>query len=132
MVTRWLDNDAYGHINNVVYYEYFDTTVNAFLIEATRIDTRSLEQIGVVAETGCVFHSSLSFPEPLDIGLAVERLGRSSVTYRLGVFAQGSSYAAATGKFVHVYVDAQTRRPAEIPAMIRQVLEPLTRASVST
>jgi len=132
MVTRWLDNDAYGHINNVVYYEYFDTTVNAFLIEATGVDTRSLEQIGVVAETGCVFHSSLSFPEPLDIGLAVERLGRSSVTYRLGVFARGSNTAAATGKFVHVYVDAQTRRPSEIPELIRTVLEPLTGASVAT
>jgi acyl-CoA thioesterase FadM len=84
MMTRWLDNDAYGHINNVVYYEYFDTTVNAFLIEATGTDTRSLAQIGIVAETGCVFHSSLSFPQPLEIGLAVERLGRSSVTYRLG------------------------------------------------
>lgn len=132
MVTRWLDNDAYGHINNVVYYEYFDTTVNAFLIEATGVDTRSLEQIGVVAETGCVFHSSLSFPEPLDIGLAVERLGRSSVTYRLGVFAQGSNTAAATGKFVHVYVDAQTRRPSEIPALIRTVLEPLSGALVAT
>lgn len=132
MMTRWLDNDAYGHINNVVYYEYFDTTVNAFLIEATGTDTRSLGQIGIVAETGCVFHASLSFPQPLDIGLAVERLGRSSVTYRLGVFAQGAESAAATGKFVHVYVDAQTRRPVEIPALIRAVLEPLRRPSVST
>jgi acyl-CoA thioester hydrolase len=131
MITRWLDNDAYGHINNVVYYEYFDTTVNAFLIEATGTDTRSLGQIGIVAETGCVFHSSLSFPQPLDIGLAVERLGRSSVTYRLGVFARGADSAAAIGKFVHVYVDAQTRRPVEIPALIRAVLEPLTRSSVS-
>jgi acyl-CoA thioester hydrolase len=131
MITRWLDNDAYGHINNVVYYEYFDTTVNAFLIEATSTDTRSLGQIGIVAETGCVFHSSLSFPQPLDIGLAVDRLGRSSVTYRLGVFAQDAE-SAATGKFVHVYVDAQTRRPVEIPALIRAVLEPLSRFSVST
>ncbi len=78
-----------------------------------------------------MFHSSLSFPQPLDIGLAVERLGRSSVTYRLGVFAQRAELAAATGKFVHVYVDAQTRRPVEIPALIRAVLEPLNRASIS-
>jgi acyl-CoA thioester hydrolase len=131
MMTRWLDNDAYGHINNVVYYEYFDTTVNAFLIEATGTDTRSLAQIGIVAETGCVFHSSLSFPQPLEIGLAVERLGRSSVTYGLGVFAQDAEWAAATGKFVHVYVDAQSRRPVEIPALIRAVLEPLNRPLVS-
>jgi len=131
MPTRWLDNDAYGHINNVVYYEYFDTTVNAFLLEATRLDTRALAQIGVVAETGCRFYSSLSFPQALEIGMAVEKLGRSSVVYRLGVFAAGAAQAAAAGKFVHVYVDALTRATAEIPPPIRAVLEPLVLASAA-
>jgi acyl-CoA thioester hydrolase len=129
MLTRWLDNDVYGHINNVVYYEYFDTTVNAFLLEATGIDTRLLPQIGVVAETGCVFHSSLSFPQALEIGVAVEHLGRSSVVYRLGVFARDAQVAAASGKFVHVYVDNVSRLPVEIPQIIRGVLAPLVISS---
>lgn len=123
--TRWLDNDAYGHINNVVYYAYFDTVVNAFLMRSTGRDIRQLPQIGVVAETGCRFFASLSFPQSLEVGLAVERLGQRSVSYRLGVFAEGSPVAAALGKFVHVYVDAQSRRPTDVPACIRDAVSPL-------
>lgn len=123
--TRWLDNDSYGHINNVVYYEYFDTRVNAFLMQATGCDIRKLPQIGIVAETACRFFSSLSFPQSLEIGLAVERLGQRSVSYRLGVFAEGAPTAAALGKFVHVYVDAQSRRPTDVPIRIRDAVEPL-------
>jgi acyl-CoA thioester hydrolase len=123
--TRWLDNDAYGHINNVVYYAYFDTVVNAFLMRATGCDIRQLPQIGVVAETGCRFFASLSFPQTLEVGLAVERLGQRSVTYRLGVFAEGAVTAAALGKFVHVYVDAESRRPTDVPQRIRDAVASL-------
>lgn len=123
--TRWMDNDAYGHINNVVYHSYFDTAVNAFLMDASGVDIRTLPQIGVVAETGCTYFSSLSFPQTLEVGLAVERLGERSVSYRLGVFAQGSAQGAALGRFVHVYVDASTRRSVPVPEVIRRVVSPL-------
>lgn len=129
--TRWSDNDAYGHVNNVVYYAYFDTVVNAFLIESAGTDIRALPQIGVVAETGCVYFESLSFPQPLEVGLAVERLGERSVTYRLGVFAQGAVQGAALGRFVHVYVDAATRRSAPVPEVIRSAVAPLVVASAA-
>ena len=128
--TRWMDDDAYGHANNVVYYAWFDTVVNAWLMEATGTDIRRLPQIGVVAETGCTFFSSVSFPQTLDIGLSVERLGERSVTYRLGVFVTGSADCAALGRFVHVYVDATTRRSAPVPLEIRKVLEPLLRGPI--
>ena len=123
--TRWLDNDSYGHINNVVYYEYFDTRVNAFLMQATGCDIRKLPQIGIVAETACRFFSSLSFPQSLEIGLAVERLGERSIEYRIGVFAAGSNIAAALGRFVHVYVEAHTRTLTPIPDVIRSAVTPL-------
>lgn len=123
--TRWQDNDAYGHVNNAVYYEYFDTAVNAFLMHATSRDIRELKQLGIVAETGCRYYSSISFPQDLEIGLAVERLGKSSITYRIGVFTAGASYAAALGKFVHVYVDAKSREVVAIPECIREVVAPL-------
>jgi acyl-CoA thioester hydrolase len=123
--TRWMDNDAYGHINNVVYYSYFDTVVNAFLMESSGVDIRALPQIGVVAETGCTYFSSLSFPQTLEVGLAVERLGERSITYRLGVFAQGGERAAALGRFVHVYVDATTRKSVSVPDVIRAAVAPL-------
>jgi len=127
--TRWMDNDAYGHINNVVYYAYFDTVVNAYLIEASGVDIRALPQIGVVAETGCTYFESLSFPQTLEVGLAVERLGERSVTYRLGVFAAGAAQGAALGRFVHVYVDAVTRRSAPVPEAIRAAVAPLVARS---
>jgi acyl-CoA thioester hydrolase len=125
MATRWMDNDVYGHVNNVVYYSYFDTAVNGYLIDATGVDIRTLPQIGVVVETGCRYFSSISFPDPLEVGLAVERLGGSSIVYRLGIFVAGAAAPAAAGRFVHVYVDAASRRPVPVPAPIRQAVEPL-------
>lgn len=126
--TRWMDNDAYGHLNNVVYYAYFDTVVNGYLMEATGEDIRRLDQIGVVAETSCRFLRSLSFPQELLIGLRVERLGERSVVYQLGVFAaeeDEQAEAAAIGRFVHVYVDAVSRKSTLIPEKIRNALQPL-------
>jgi acyl-CoA thioester hydrolase len=125
MGTRWMDNDAYGHVNNVVYYSYFDTAVNGYLMEATGIDIRQLPQIGVVAETSCRFFASISFPDELEIGLAVERLGRSSIVYRLGVFRVGQEPAAAAGRFVHVYVDAAQRGTVSVPEVIQSAVKPL-------
>lgn len=121
--TRWMDNDVYGHVNNVVYYSYFDTAVNGWLLEATGADIRSLPAIGVVAETSCRFLKSVSFPEALELGLRCERLGRRSVVYGLGVFKPGDSEPAAVGRFVHVYVDAATRRPVDVPEAIRLAVQ---------
>jgi acyl-CoA thioester hydrolase len=121
--TRWADNDAYGHVNNTVYYSWFDTAVNAWLIGEGLLDVAAGDPIGLVVETGCRYGSPLSYPEPVEIGLAVDFLGRSSVRYRLGVFAKGSADAAAEGHFVHVYVDRETRRPVPLPEEWRQRLE---------
>lgn len=120
--TRWRDNDVYGHVNNVVYYEYFDTAVNGFLIDTTGVDIRALPAIGVVVETGCRYFRSVSYPEVLDIGLSVTRVGDSSVQYRLGVFQASAIQAVAEGRFVHVYVDAQTRNKVPVPTMIREAV----------
>lgn len=117
--TRWMDNDVYGHVNNVVYYSYFDTAVNGWLMEATGQDTRLLPAIGVVAETSCRFFSEISFPDALNAGLRIERLGKSSIVYRLGLFRGVAMDACAAGRFVHVYVDAVTRKPVPIPEAIR-------------
>jgi acyl-CoA thioester hydrolase len=119
ITTRWADNDVYGHVNNVVYYSYFDTAVNGWLIEATGVDIRQLPAIGIVAETSCRFMAPLSFPDPVAAGVALERLGRSSIVYRIGLFRDDDESPAALGRFVHVYVDAETRAPVEIPAVIR-------------
>ncbi|PYE19420.1 acyl-CoA thioester hydrolase [Williamsia limnetica] len=119
--TRWDDNDHYGHVNNVTYYSYFDTAVNAWLMSASGTDIRRLPAIGIVAETSCNFLSELTFPEQLQVGLSIERLGTRSVVYSLAIFAEradGSLKPAATGRFVHVYVDRDTRKPTEIPAAI--------------
>jgi acyl-CoA thioester hydrolase len=113
--TRWMDNDVYGHVNNVVYYSYFDTAVNGWLMDATGQDIRRLPAIGVVAETGCRYFSELSFPDAFDAGLRIERLGNSSIVYRVGLFRGAADAACAVGRFVHVYVDAVTRRPVAIP-----------------
>ena len=126
ITTRWMDNDSYGHVNNVVYYSYFDTAVNGYLIEATGTDIRTLAAIGIVAETSCRFLAELSFPQPVDAGLALERLGNSSVIYRVGLFPAGSDMACAVGRFVHVYVDATTRRVVPVPATIRAAVSLLT------
>ncbi len=121
--TRWADNDSYGHVNNTVYYQWFDTAVNAWLIEAGLLDVPSGDPIGLVVETGCRYSAPLAYPEPVEVGLAVERLGGSSVRYRLGVFAKGSDQAAAEGHFVHVYVSRATRRPVPLPEEWRKKLE---------
>lgn len=120
--TRWADNDHYGHVNNVVYYAYFDTAVNGYLIDASGTDIRNLSAIGLVVETSCRFLAPVSFPDPLEIGLAVEKLGNSSIIYRLGVFRAGEAAAVALGRFVHVYVDSKTRRPTPVPAQIRDAV----------
>ncbi len=122
IATRWLDNDVYGHVNNVVYYAYFDTVVNRFLIEHGVLDPHGGDVIGLVVETGCRYHASLSFPDELDAGLRVVHLGRSSVRYEIGLFRRGASACAADGFFVHVYVDRVTRRPVPLPAGLREVL----------
>ncbi|WP_345499576.1 acyl-CoA thioesterase [Nocardia callitridis] len=121
MPTRWADNDHYGHVNNVTYYSYFDTAVNAWLMDATGVDTRELPALGVVAQTSCQFLGSISFPEMLHVGLRVSRLGRSSITYDLAIFraVDEEPELVATGVFVHVYVDADTRKSIEIPEIIR-------------
>jgi acyl-CoA thioester hydrolase len=121
--TRWADNDSYGHVNNTVHYSWFDTAVNAWLIEAGLLDVAAGDPIGLVVETGCRYAQSLAYPEPVEIGLGVERLGTSSVTYRLGVFAKGSDEPAAEGHFTHVYVGRESRRPTALPADWRTKLE---------
>jgi len=123
MTTRWGDNDAYGHVNNVVHYSWFDTAVNAWLIEAGLLDIEKGDPIGLVVETGCRYARSLAYPEPVEIGLGVDRLGMSSVTYRLGVFAKGASDAAAEGHFTHVYVGRTDRRPVPLPETWRRAFE---------
>lgn len=120
--TRWMDNDSYGHVNNAVYYSYFDTVVNEHLVRAGGLDIRQGPAIGLVVETLCRFHRPLSFPGSVDAGLRVARLGTSSVLYDVGLFAGGEEAAAATGHFVHVWVDRATRRPRPVPDAIRAAL----------
>lgn len=121
--TRWMDNDQYGHVNNVVYYSYFDTVVNHFLISRSVLDVEHGETIGLVVETGCRFFRPVSFPDTLQAGLRVEHLGTSSVRYAIGIFTEDEDEAAAQGHFVHVYVDRATRRPVPLPDALRSVLE---------
>lgn len=121
--TRWSDNDAYGHVNNVVYYSWFDTAVNGWLIEEGLLDIAGGDPIGLVVETGCRYARPLAYPETVDLGLAVESIGRSSVRYGLGIFAKHESEAAAEGHFVHVYVGRESRRPAELPRAWRRAFE---------
>ncbi|MDO8904771.1 thioesterase family protein [Hydrogenophaga sp.] len=123
--TRWADNDVYGHVNNVVYYSWFDTAVNAYLIEQGALDIHAGAVIGLVIETQCNYFAPLAFPETVEAGLRVAHLGRSSVRYEVGLFAQGQETAAACGHFVHVYVDRETRRPVPLPAALKTTLETL-------
>jgi acyl-CoA thioester hydrolase len=123
--TRWMDNDHYGHVNNVAYYSFFDTAVNGFLIEGSGTDIRDLPAIGVVAESGCQFLQGASFPDTIHAGLAVERAGMSSVIYRIALFRNEDEAPCALGRFVHVYVDRITRRPVPIPPVIRTVVDQL-------
>ena len=123
--TRWNDNDTYGHINNAVYYFYFDSVVNSYLIAQKVLDPKISETIGLVAETGCSYFSPLSFPEKIEAGLRVRHMGTSSVVYGIGLFSAQANETAALGKFVHVYVDAKTRRPVNLPENLRQAVERL-------
>ena len=123
--TRWADNDIYGHVNNVVYYSFFDTAVNRYLIEAGALDIHRGEVIGLVVETRCNYFEPLEFPQTVEAGLAVAHLGASSVRYEVGLFAQGAPETAAAGHFIHVYVDRATRRPVELPEALRAALQPL-------
>jgi acyl-CoA thioester hydrolase len=124
--TRWMDNDAYGHVNNVVYYSWFDTAVNAYLIEHGVLDIHHGEAIGLVVETQCNYFSPLAFPQTVEAGLRVARLGSSSVRYEVALFAQDQDLCAARGHFVHVYVDRVSRRPVSLPDPLKQLLETLT------
>jgi acyl-CoA thioester hydrolase len=124
--TRWMDNDIYGHVNNVVYYSYFDTVINRYLIAEGGLDIANGEAIGVVAESHCRYLRGISFPANIDAGLAVGKLGRSSVRYEIGLFPSGETIAAAEGYFVHVFVDRASRRPVSIPTTLRNALESLS------
>lgn len=123
--TRWSDNDAYGHVNNVVYYNWFDTAVNAHLVEHGALDIHLGDTIGLVVQSSCNFFSALAFPQTVEIGMRLSRLGSSSVSYNLGVFAAGASMTAASGQFVHVYVDRHSRRPVPLPLAVKRVVEKL-------
>jgi len=119
--TRWNDNDQYGHVNNTVYYEAMDTAVNAWMIASAGQDPQG-DAIALCAASSCEFHASASFPEPLEVGIAVERLGTTSVTWALGILRAGGDDPIATGRFVHVFVDAATRRPTPVPASVRAAI----------
>ncbi|MCA1195083.1 MULTISPECIES: thioesterase family protein [unclassified Saccharopolyspora] len=122
ITTRWADNDVYGHVNNVVHYSWFDTAVNGWLIRATGADIRDFPEIGLVVETNCRYLAELGFPEDVEVGVGLERVGNTSVVYRLAVFGGGAEGPASVGRFVHVYVDRETRRPVRVPERIRTAL----------
>lgn len=123
VTTRWTDNDMFGHLNNAVYYALFDTAINGWINTTVGLDPITAPWLGVVAESGCQYFAELKFPDPLTVGLAVTRLGTSSVTYRLALFGEGAAEVAAVGRWVHVYVDRDTRRPVPIPDAVRTLLE---------
>lgn len=123
--TRWMDNDAYGHVNNVIYYSYFDTAVNEHLIRAGGLDIERDPVVGYAVETSCRFLRPLTFPQIVDAGLRVTKLGTSSVVYEIGLFAAGEDTLSAEGRFVHVWVDRATQRPSHVPDKIRRALAPL-------
>ncbi|MCC7039142.1 MAG: acyl-CoA thioesterase [Burkholderiales bacterium] len=127
--TRWMDNDMYGHVNNVTYYSYFDTVVNEHLIRVGGLDIQRGAEVAFVVETSCRFHRSLSFPETVEAGIRVQRLGRTSVVYEIALFTRGEVEPAATGRFVHVWVERATGTPVDIPPSIRAALTPLVVAS---
>ncbi len=123
--TRWMDNDAYGHVNNVVYYSFFDTAVNRWLIERGVLDVAASEAIGLVVETGCRYLRPIGFPDRVTAGLRVAHVGRSSVRYELALFRGDEDEASAAGHFTHVYVDRAGRRPTRVPESVRAALETL-------
>jgi acyl-CoA thioester hydrolase len=126
LTTRWSDNDAYGHVNNAVFYQWFDSAVNAWLIEQGMLDIIRGDPIALVVETRCRYFAPLADPQDVEVGLAVAKLGRSSIHYRIGVFGAGEERVAAQGEFVHVVVDRMSRRPSEIPDAWRQKLETIS------
>jgi acyl-CoA thioester hydrolase len=125
ITTRWLDNDVYGHINNTVYYAFFDTAVNQYLISKGVLDIHAGNQIGLVIESGCSYFAPLSYPQSIEAGIRVAKIGNTSVRYEIALFVQGSASAAAQGHFVHVYVNKQTRRPEPLTADFRAALSNL-------
>lgn len=127
--TRWMDNDAYQHVNNVVYYSYFDTAVNQFLITRGALDIHADRVVGLVVETGCSYFSSISFPDTVHAGVRVTKLGNSSVRYELALFRNDEEKPAAAGHFVHVYVDRDSNRPVPIPEKVRALLTTITVAA---
>jgi acyl-CoA thioester hydrolase len=126
LTTRWSDNDAYGHVNNAVFYQWFDSAVNAWLIEQGMLDIIRGDPIALVVETRCRYFAPLAYPQDVEVGLAVAKLGRSSIHYRIGVFGAGEERVAAQGEFVHVVVDRMSRRPIEIPDAWREKLETIS------
>jgi acyl-CoA thioester hydrolase len=120
--TRWMDNDVYGHVNNVVYYAYFDTVINRYLIEHGGLDIARGAVIGLCVDSRCTYRKPIAFPDDVDAGLRVAKLGRSSVTYEIGIFARGEDTAAAEGSFVHVFVDRETRKSVPLPDVMRGAL----------
>ena len=125
ITTRWHDNDLYGHVNNVTYYSYFDTAVNTFLIESGGLDIHRGEVVGFVVSSSCDYFESIAFPERVEVGLRVGKLGNSSVQYELAVFREGQMQACAAGRFVHVFVDRQSNQPVAIAQALRQAMEVL-------
>ncbi|HEV2594782.1 MAG TPA: thioesterase family protein [Sphingomicrobium sp.] len=121
--TRWSDNDAYGHVNNTIFYQWFDSAVNAWLVEQGMLDVVSGDPIGLVVRTSCSYFAPIAYPEDVDVGLSVAHLGRTSIGYRIGVFAGSGETAVAQGEFVHVVVDRATRRPVTIPPQWQLKLE---------
>ncbi|MDR2154775.1 MAG: acyl-CoA thioesterase [Burkholderiaceae bacterium] len=126
ITTRWMDNDQYGHVNNVVYYSWFDTAVNAHLIEQGALDPAGGQTIGLVVETQCQYFAPLAFPRNVEAGIRVAHIGSSSVRYEVGLFAQGEARTAAKGYFVHVYVDRATQRPVPLPPVLKTILKQLS------
>lgn len=127
ITTRWMDNDPFGHVNNVVYYSWVDTAVNRFLIERGLLDIAASPVVGIVAETGCRYFAEISYPEPVTVGIAVETLGRSSVRYGAGIFRGEEARASAAAHFVHVYCERASMRPVAIPDGVRAELETIRR-----
>ena len=123
ITTRWMDNDIYGHINNVTYYSYFDTVSNAYLIEAGGLDIENSPIIAYVVNSGCNYSSAIAYPDKIEAGLRVDRLGKSSVQYGVAIFKEGEVQASAYGHFVHVFVERKTGKPVSIPKKIRNALE---------
>ena len=123
ITTRWSDNDIYGHVNNVIYYSYFDSVANRYLIEVGKLDIHNGDTVGLVVNSSCNYHAPIAYPQALEGALRVDRLGNSSVVYGIGIFAEGSGEACANGSFTHVFVDRASNRPVPIPEPMRSALE---------